>query len=107
MVLIIYEREPYLYKFDKTIRITFDKNLRSIPYPAINELYHDEKAKHILQNNFIMEIKFNYTFPAWMIPVIGKLGLRKQAASKYTMCMDSHDIANKSNKPNFFINSKW
>ncbi|MBI9037188.1 MAG: polyphosphate polymerase domain-containing protein [Bacteroidales bacterium] len=107
VILIIYEREPYLYKFDDSIRITFDKNLRSIPYPAIDELYLDEKAKSVLQNSFIMEVKFNDTFPAWMTPVIGKFNLRKQAASKYTMCLDSQNIVKKINKPDFFINSKW
>jgi len=107
VILIIYEREPYLYKFDKTIRVTFDKNLRSIPFPEIDKIYHDDKAKNILQNYFIMEVKFNDIFPSWMKPVIGKLGLRKQAASKYTMCLDSQNIVNKLKKPDIFINSKW
>ena len=107
VILIMYEREPYLHKFDPTIRITFDKNLRSIPFPAIDELYNDEKAKHVLQNNFIMEIKFNDSFPSWMKPVIGKLGIRKQAASKYTICLDSQNIVDRLNKPDIFIKSKW
>ena len=32
VVCVIYDREPYLSKTDPTIRITFDKNLRSTPY---------------------------------------------------------------------------
>ncbi|MEZ5196033.1 MAG: polyphosphate polymerase domain-containing protein [Bacteroidales bacterium] len=53
VVLVIYEREAYMCKFDETIRITFDKNLRSVSYPAINDLFTEKDAKRSLLNNFI------------------------------------------------------
>ena len=41
VVCVIYDREPYLSKTDPTIRITFDKNLRSTPYPRVDQLYEE------------------------------------------------------------------
>ena len=37
--LVTYEREPYNYKFDKRLKITFDKNLRFLPCACINDFF--------------------------------------------------------------------
>ena len=93
VVNVIYEREPWLNRFDEpenNLRITFDKNLRSKPYPTLNELYQEEDSKYTLQDFFILEIKFNKRFPVWMDPIIRMLNLKRQSASKYCLCLDSH-----------------
>lgn len=90
IVTVIYEREAYLYKFDHSGRITFDKNLRSVIYPRIDGLYSEVHVVNSFQRNFILEVKSNYGFPRWMVPVIGELGIRRQALSKYTISIDSH-----------------
>ncbi len=41
VVLINYDREAFYSKHDSTLRITFDKNLRSTPFARISELYND------------------------------------------------------------------
>ncbi len=95
VVNVIYEREPYLGKHNGTIRVTFDKNLRSSPYPTVNELYQEKRIRYALKDHFILEVKYNDYYPSWMKPVIGTLGLMKQPASKYTICIDSHNMLNK------------
>jgi SPX domain protein involved in polyphosphate accumulation len=107
VVLVVYEREPYLNKFDKTVRITFDKNLRGKGYPALEDLYDEEGLIAALHNRFIMEVKFNNTFPNWMNPVISRFGLRKQSASKYVMTMDSSKVVKNLTKSTLFTRSKW
>ena len=95
VINVMYEREPYFAKFNKNIRLTFDKNLRSSPYPAINELYEEKRIKNSLQGFFILEVKFDKFFPAWLKPIISTLQLRKEPASKYTICIDSHCLVRK------------
>lgn len=91
VVTVVYEREPYLNKFhnkDNDLRITLDKNLRSVPYPTIDDLYKEERVQYPLRDCIILEVKFNHYCPAWVKPIIGTLGVAKEPASKYVMCID-------------------
>lgn len=107
VVLVVYEREPYLSKFDNTVRITFDKNLRGVGYPALEKLYDDNGLSSALNNHFILEVKFNKTFPGWLNPAISRFGLRKQSASKYVMTMDACRVAQRLTKSTIYTRSKW
>ncbi|MCD4790811.1 MAG: polyphosphate polymerase domain-containing protein [Bacteroidales bacterium] len=107
VVLVIYEREAYLSKFDETVRITFDKNLRSKAYPGLQELYKEDRIRHSLQDRFIMEVKFNKHFPGWLNPVISRLALRKQSASKYVISMDTNKVVNRLTKSTLYTRAKW
>lgn len=107
VVLVVYEREPYLSKFDSTVRITFDKNLRGIAYPSLTNLYDENGLSPALTNKFIMEVKFNKTFPNWLNPAISRFGLRKQSASKYVLTMDSSRVVKNLNKSTIYTRSKW
>lgn len=89
-VLIIYDREAFQGIFDSSLRITFDKNLRSAIYPSLNQLYDDSKVKVVMKNNFILEVKFFGTLPRWIKSVISKYDLQKKALSKYTMSLEAH-----------------
>ena len=44
-VLVIYEREAFHGRFDSSLRVTIDKNLRSVIYPSLNQLYSEDNAK--------------------------------------------------------------
>ncbi len=93
VVCVIYEREPYLSKTNdegNNLRITFDKNLRGTPYPTVDELYREDRARTAIQGIFILEVKFNEYYPSWMKPIIAMLGLVKESASKYCLCIDAH-----------------
>ena len=94
VVDVIYEREPYLSKVENPInnlRITLDKNLRGTPYPTIDDLYSEKKVRYATPGYFILEVKFNQNYPVWMNPIISILGLSKESASKYCICVDLHD----------------
>jgi hypothetical protein len=90
VMLINYEREAYFSKNDSTLRITFDKKLRSNPFPEISDLYRDESLKYAMPGNFILEIKFFNGFPSWLQTIIRRYELKRQALSKYTICVDTH-----------------
>ncbi|HEX7357558.1 MAG TPA: polyphosphate polymerase domain-containing protein [Ignavibacteriaceae bacterium] len=90
VVLINYEREAYFSKHDTTLRITFDKNLRSTPLPDISDLYNEAGLKYAMPGNLILEVKFFSGFPEWLQKILKKFELKRQAVSKYTICVDSH-----------------
>lgn len=94
IVNIIYDREPFQEKIDSAnnLRITFDKNLRSVAYPNIRDIHNEKNSKIIMNHYFILEIKFNVYFPYWVRGIIEKLYLKKEPASKYTLSIDSQDI---------------
>ncbi|MCD4698175.1 MAG: polyphosphate polymerase domain-containing protein [Bacteroidales bacterium] len=107
VVLVVYEREAFLSKFDQTVRVTLDKNLRGLAYPALEDLYTNLRLSSALNNYFIMEVKFNNRFPGWLNPVISRFGLRKQSASKYVMTMDSSKVIRHLTKSTIYTRSKW
>lgn len=93
-VLVIYDREAFWGKFDKSLRLTFDKNLRSVIFPSLNMLYNEDKAKVTMKNNFILEIKFFGTLPRWIKAMVSKYQLDRRALSKYTMSLETHNEFN-------------
>lgn len=92
MVNVIYDREPYIeiHKTQNNLRITFDKNLRSIAYPKIDELFIDENIKPAMIDYFILEVKFNDFLPSWVRNMSESLSLQRESASKYVIAIDSH-----------------
>ncbi|MBU0561155.1 MAG: polyphosphate polymerase domain-containing protein [Bacteroidetes bacterium] len=88
IILVVYEREAYTFKFDDRLRITFDKNLRYVLLPSIAKLYSDEEMYYPLQKYFILEIKFSNGFPSWLQRILMDFNLGRMALSKYTICLD-------------------
>lgn len=87
--LIVYEREAWHGKFDQGVRITFDKNIRSLVYPDLDMLFDDNNMKHLFSNQFILEVKyFTDHMPLWARSLIQEFKLRNEALSKYTIGFD-------------------
>lgn len=93
-VLVIYDREAFGGKFDKSLRLTFDKNLRSVIYPSLDELYDESRMKKSMNSHFILEVKFYGTLPLWVKTLISKYNLDRRALSKYTISLETHDEFN-------------
>lgn len=107
VVLVIYEREPYFDRFKTDVRITLDKNLRSIAYPTLDDLYSENKVIPAIPGRFIFEVKFKDQFPVWLRPITGHLGLVRRSASKYVFCIDSHRLTEPSKKSDMFRFMHW
>jgi hypothetical protein len=105
VVLVIYEREAFLGIHDDAIRVTFDKNLRSVAFPSLDELYDENRVRRSLSNKFILEVKFNDHFPSWMKPIIGALGVKRQSASKYVISIKTHNFIKPKKLPGSFSRS--
>lgn len=89
-VSVIYDREAFFGRFDSALRVTFDKNLRSILYPQTDRLFEERDAIPVFNDHFILEIKFFGTLPEWVRSLVSRYSLLRQAISKYTMCLEVH-----------------
>jgi hypothetical protein len=107
VVLVIYEREAYSDRSMTGTRVTIDKNLRSIAYPELNDLYREHKVFPALKGRFIFEVKFLERFPGWLRPVIARFGMLRQSASKYVMCVNSHHLTDTSRHAEMFRMMHW
>lgn len=90
IVLVTYDREAFYSKHDSTLRITFDKNLRSFAFPKSFDLYNDADLKKVMTGSFILELKFYSGYPAWLQKIVNRFALNRQALSKYTTCVENH-----------------
>jgi SPX domain protein involved in polyphosphate accumulation len=95
--LVVYEREAWHGKFDQGVRVTFDKNIRSLTYPDIDKLFEDENMVYLFDNHFILEIKyFTDQMPLWARSLVQEFRLRNDALSKYTIGLEACDIRKKN-----------
>lgn len=91
IVNVIYDREPYTERIrtKNNLRVTFDKNLRSVAYPKIDELFVDDNVKPAMLDYFILEVKFDDFLPGWIRQMSESLTLKRESASKYVICIDN------------------
>jgi hypothetical protein len=87
-VLVVYQREAYISKFDRNLRITFDKSLRYSAFPSLHDLFRDDHLVMAMNHYFILEIKFEHGYPIWLRRIVEDHNLTRQALSKYTICLD-------------------
>jgi hypothetical protein len=107
VILIVYEREPWIGRYDHTLRLTLDKDIRSVLMPKLNDLFL--KGDHFLpamKDYFVLELKFYHTVPAWFKNVITRFNLMRSAVSKYTICIDSHIKDRYRNSGKFVLSKK-
>jgi hypothetical protein len=91
--IVIYDREAYeaiFFDEENDLRITFDKNLRTIALPALDALFDERNARMVGKVHFILEVKFNRYLPNWVKAVTGSLGLTRSSASKYALCVEAN-----------------
>jgi VTC domain-containing protein len=89
-VLVVYDREAFKGRFDSSLRITFDKNVRGTPFPSLDGLFADDGLRAALPGSFILEVKFfRYALPHWVRSLVERHELRRLALSKYAMCIES------------------
>lgn len=89
-VLVVYDREAFSGKYDPSLRLTFDKNLRGAVFPALADLYDEQCLEYALAEHFIFELKFfRRSLPLWVRRLIRHYELRRMALSKYTICLDA------------------
>lgn len=89
LLLVTYEREAYMGKFDQEFRCTIDKQLRFICQQNVRDMFRDTDLRPGLKGFCILEVKFERVVPVWLASIISDLGLKRGAYSKYCIGIDT------------------
>lgn len=88
VVLITYEREAFQGIDDTTLRITFDRNVRSYMTNDLGDLMRESDMRTLTDLHFILEVKFSRQMPLWLRGIIRDFRFRLQSISKYCEGID-------------------
>lgn len=88
VVLIVYEREAFTGKFDTSLRLTFDKDIRSVQCTSLTTLHAGDYVA-ACRESFVFEVKFHRGVPGWLQTILARHDLRRTSVSKYAICLDS------------------
>jgi len=102
-VLVSYCREPYLGRFNKNFRVTFDYNIKAKTSRALLDTSH---SRDVLKDGVVMEVKFNGKLPYYIKDIIERYNLERMAYSKYCHAAESCYLLPDLNfSRNYFFNS--
>ena len=81
VVLVDYERRPYVSRFDPEFRLTFDSRLETT---ATDTLFppSTQVMRRMLPGYTVMEVKFRHHVPSWFHRIIQAYELRRTSISK-------------------------
>lgn len=97
VVLVRYNRQPFIGRLEPGVRVTFDRGLRCCreSRPVLRKWDKDYRfidAPGLFESKdslVILEMKFDHTYPLWMVELVRLFGLRRESFSKYTTSMDA------------------
>lgn len=101
-VHVAYRREAWLTPRDNSVRVTFDRQVRSCPEPTISLSPDMKNPVMVFGGQVVLEIKFTGRFPPWVGEMVRVFGLRRTSAAKYVdgvVVMEERHILNQSYRP--------
>ena len=90
VINVVYNREALECKFGSGLRVTFDMNLRSRLVQSYDLLFKDDDLDILNPHYQVLEIKHYQALPSWVPVIVNKYNLRKEAVSKYALCLEHH-----------------
>jgi hypothetical protein len=102
-VIVEYDREAYYLPYGN-IRITIDKNLRTYnTHTNLFSLDNVSKTPVLLNNNQILEVKFDTDIPSYLNDILRVIPLVRSSISKYVLCQRfvNHDPRKDNIVPSF------
>ena len=88
MCITSYFRQPFLWPYDRNVRITIDSNLRTLGPHNILQTSKENGIQVLPLNLCVLEIKFNWAMPLWLLEICTESGLDLRRYSKYAACME-------------------
>jgi VTC domain len=109
VLLEVYDREPYVGRLEPSLRVTFDRRVRSSLYPRMSDLFTSDGIRESFARSFVLEVKHdtNVGFPGWLRAFIGEHGLSREALSKYWTCMTDWGVVRPHGRSRAHASSEW
>jgi hypothetical protein len=86
--LVSYRREPYICRVNPTLRVTFDTHLQAFGASQIFQTSLEEGLQVLPQDLCIMEIKFHWAIPLWLLEICQQHGVVLRRYSKYCSALE-------------------
>ena len=81
--VVAYFRRPFVSRVDPTLRVTFDHRLE-VGGPLTFPMSATERGRTVLPRDLcVVEIKFHWAMPLWILEICRELGLLQRRYSKY------------------------
>ncbi|WP_158277359.1 polyphosphate polymerase domain-containing protein [Opitutus sp. ER46] len=80
---VIYRREAWMSPWDNSARVTFDRDVRSLPHRTEELTLEDRGAVRPFGEEVIFEIKYTDRMPAWAAELVHVFELVQSGAAKY------------------------
>lgn len=94
MVLVDYQRSPYISEYDTNFRLTFDRNIQSSICSEKDSIFlKTSHWKRVNAGYCTLEVKFLRRFPPWFRRIIQHYDLKRVSISKFSTGMESCGLA--------------
>lgn len=80
---IAYVREAWISRYDNSVRVTLDRNVRCDPEPSARLTTRMVRPVTVFGNKVVLELKFTNRFPDWFKELVRVFGLMQCGAAKY------------------------
>jgi len=96
VLAVRYEREAWVGRLDRAVRVTFDRGLRYCPtrdavLPTDESAYRPTDVAESFEGNashVVLEIKFDARFPVWLTDMVRTFDLIRGSFTKYTTSVE-------------------
>ncbi|HLP77332.1 MAG TPA: polyphosphate polymerase domain-containing protein [Candidatus Paceibacterota bacterium] len=80
---VAYMREAWMSPMDNSVRVTFDRDVCSVPHSSPVITTHIENPVMPWRNLVILEIKFTSRFPNWFLDMVRSFNVMQCGVAKY------------------------
>jgi SPX domain protein involved in polyphosphate accumulation len=81
--IVSYHRKAYLCRINPQLRITFDTSLRAFGTKNILNVSSSNGITVLPKDICVLELKFNWAIPLWLLEITREVGLNLRRFSKY------------------------
>tara|TARA_Y100000310_G_C20660206_1_gene804331 strand:- start:486 stop:1247 length:762 start_codon:yes stop_codon:yes gene_type:complete len=100
-ILVSYKRQPFIGRYNKNFRVTFDYDIRA---KETKDLFDPDLDVQVLSEKVVMEIKFNGILPYYIREIIDQYNLERIAYSKYCNAIEACYLLDEINfSKNYFL----
>lgn len=85
--IVTYEREAYVTPDSDSVRVTFDRNLRTVPFVGEFRASARNDWSYPAIGGTVLELKFTERFPTWMRNMARTFDLQRGSMPKYVECV--------------------
>jgi hypothetical protein len=87
--IVTYDREAYVTPDSDSVRVTFDRNLRTVPFVNEFRATNRDDWEYPPVDGTVLELKFTERFPTWMRNLVRVFNLQRGSMAKYVACVQS------------------